>query len=424
MKPIGALTLSSAMFVLMNSCTADSFSLVTNAFGTDNFSGDPYPIIASTNTGALLLGFSENGSDGPTGLAMLDILAPISILDTELNATARRTIKATLFGQRRTGELNVPRAQFSALMTEFHPCPNDCQVGTSAAPAAISAIIGADTLSGDAIRLRFADSTLFVLPSIAPDDNAEASKLCNAVFPGPFRGGGTVVIGNTEVPFSGRRFAINACAGPDVKATTAAARGTDLLLIASTGVGPSLLGESAYQRYINGHPGTASLSSLATASVWLPSGLITGRVATLQSLTLAANSSAGRGACREAYAHHLLFDQPTFCTPEDDCPCDIADPTSCGVPAMIELQPTQGLTFLIVPDQEPTLQGLRTELRPDQAEVDGILGTQAMASAEIDIDFPNNRVLARCVDQSCRIRPTLEAATNQARDAISACIVP
>ena len=53
-----------------------------------------------------------------------------------------------------------------------------------------------------------------------------------------------------------------------------------------------------------------------------------------------------------------------------------------------------------MPDTEPTLQALRTELRPDRPEVDGILGTEALADLELDIDYTHDRLLARCVDRA------------------------
>jgi hypothetical protein len=417
--------LLAACVVALAGCSADSFSLFTNAFGTDNNSGDPFPIKVSAGNGALLLGFEQVGSNTGPQPAVVDILAPISILiDDGTAVVRRRSVTGTLFGARAiTGQLDVPRAEISTLMTNFLPCPGDCRVGRDGS-STIAAIIGADALGGDAIRLRFANSTMFVLPSIAPQDNGLAGSLCNAVFPSPFRGGGNLVLGNTEVSFPGRRIAINACAGPDTKANTQSARGTDFLLVASTGVGATLLSESAYLRYQAGHAGTPPISALPIGSVWLPSGQIQGRATTLTSLTLAANSSAGRGACREAYSHHLLFERETFCIEGDDCPCDLASPSSCGVPALLELKPPGGINVLVIADTEPTLQGLRTELRPDQAEVDGILGTDAMVTAEIDIDYPNNRLLARCVDASCRTRPTLAGATEGERAAIRQCILP
>jgi hypothetical protein len=91
------------------------------------------------------------------------------------------------------------------------------------------------------------------------------------------------------------------------------------------------------------------------------------------------------------------------------------------VPAILELTPELGIDFLVVSDDNETLQALRTELRPDQPEVDGVLGTDLLRSAEIDVDYPHDRLLARCTGPGCLARPQL---TNVSRDrcAINHCI--
>jgi hypothetical protein len=87
-----------------------------------------------------------------------------------------------------------------------------------------------------------------------------------------------------------------------------------------------------------------------------------------------------------------------------DCPCE--DGTmSCSVPAVVELTPKAGIPVLIVDDNDSTLQALRAELRPDQPEVDGILGTDALSTAEYDVDYPHDRLLARCRGGACCTRP-------------------
>ena len=48
---------------------------------------------------------------------------------------------------------------------------------------------------------------------------------------------------------------------------------------------------------------------------------------------------------------------------------------------------------LVVSDDEPTLQSLRTELRPDQPEVDGI-------TSELKADCPN------CKSKTVNVNPT------------------
>ncbi|HPH67550.1 MAG TPA: hypothetical protein PLF40_17455 [Kofleriaceae bacterium] len=413
------------VLVGLAACQASDFDFVTNSFRTDGFSGDPFPIYVDTSSGALLVGYQEIGSNDPPQAALLDIMAPISVFETNAaDGVSVRDVGLTIFGMSQaTGQLSVPRAQFRGSITNLQACPDEgCVVGPATAPRPITAILGSDNLTGDALRLRFDLSQIFVLPNIGPSDNGERTKLCDAVFSSPFRGGGTLLLGNTEVPFSGRRIALSACAAADPRSLIPQSqRGTNLLLVASTAIGPTLLSETAYRNYQLAHPTEAALEALPAAEFWLPSGLVRGRIGKLTNLTLAAESSEGRGACREAYAHHLLFTRT--CSDTDDCPC--IDAGNCGAPALLELAPTTGVRVLVVADDNTTLQGLRTELRPDQAEVDGVLGTEALRTIELDIDYPHGRVLARCVDANdatCKTRPTL--STTGARADIACCILP
>jgi hypothetical protein len=99
------------------------------------------------------------------------------------------------------------------------------------------------------------------------------------------------------------------------------------------------------------------------------------------------------------------------------------DSEFCDAPAMIELapiDPAERIEVLVVPDKERTLQALRTELRPDQAEVDGVLGTNVLRNAEIDVDYPHDRLIARCADAGCTARPQL--ARDEDRLQIRSCL--
>ena len=351
-------------------CQGSDFDFATNGFRTDGFSGDPYPIRVDTSSGALLVGFKETGkSDDMPRLALLDIMAPLTVLQQSSGDIQVRATNLTIFGQNRnTGALDVPRAQLDGSVVDMNVCPDDnCRVGAGAVPIGIAAIVGSDILVRDALRLRFDISQIFILPNIGPRDNGERTKLCDAVFASPFRGGGTLLLGSTEIPFSGRRIALTACAAAAPQAIAQSERGTDLLLVASTAVGPTMIGEAAYRRYQLAHPTAPPLETLPVSATWLPSGMIAGRLGSLPNLTIAATSPEGRGACREAYAHHLLFANNCTGNDSEDCPC--IDASNCGAPALVELSPASGLRVLIIPDENLTLQGLRTELRPDQAEV-------------------------------------------------------
>lgn len=414
---------------------ASGCSLITDSFVTNEFSGDEFPIEVDTSSGAIVVGLREDGV--PDRIAVLDVLSPLTIADT--GATAAQEIRTTtlqILGENGPGgPLDRPRAHLTdAQLVSLHPCKNDvapCVVGMANASAPYGAIIGADVLAGDAVRLRLGDDQIFLLADVGGDD-AHRSRACDAVFPSPYRGGGTIIIAQTEVPFGGRRISLGTCLGPDPSPRLSQAyRGADALFVVSTSIGPSIISESAYLRYIQAHPHYCTdpadprcplaLAALPAASVNLPSGPIEGRSATLTSLAVVAASSDQRAPCRQVYASHFMA-QRDCVGDDDDCPCnsDADDPLSCRTPAILTLAPTGGIGVLVVSDRDTTLQALRTELRPNQPEVDGILGTSALRSAEIDVDYPHNRLLARCPGDGCIARPQLSERADRA--AIASCL--
>lgn len=404
-------------------------TLITDSFLTNDFSGDPFPINVDTTSGAILVGLRQAGADDR--VAVLDLLSPITVVDQDPTLDPSLSdVDLTLLGAAAPGgpidlSTAVPRARFpQAQLVALHPCDPaiaTCDVGpTGMSP--FGAIIGADALAGDDIRLRLADNQIFVLPDVAGNDKGRSLD-CDAVFDSPYRGGGTLVFPTTELAFGNRRITLQACLGqdpdpgptPDI--TTLNQHGADALVVVSTSIGISILGAAAYQRYLNAHPEDTPSAPPPMESVYLPSGIVTGQHVTIKRLALVATSTSNAlSPCRQIYAHRLLttytltdaactIDPKTGISPRD-CPCKDGK-LFCAVPAILELTPPTGIDLLVVPDTDSTLQALRAELRPDQPEVDGILGADVLRSAEIDVDYPHDRLLARCPDPSCLARPQL-----------------
>jgi len=390
-------------------------SLITDSFVTNEFSGDQYPIDVELASGAVMIGLRQDGA--PDRDAVLDLLSPITIVDPGPGVPASVSQQDVLLLGGGTPRARLENAQLVAV----HPCDeDDCTVGPGTAPVPYQAVVGADVLAGDAVRLRLGSSQVFVLPDVGGDDS-DRSRACDAVFPSPYRGGGTLVIAGTELPFGGRRVALQTCLGanPD-PGMPQSKRGADALLVASTGIGTTILGETAYARYRLANPAAPALDTLPDATVHLPSGPVSGKLATLTSLALVATSSSTpRAPCRQVYGSHLILRRD--CVATDDCPCE-KGATFCSIPAVVELSAPTALDVLVVVDGDPTLQALRTELRPDQPEVDGILGTNALRTVEVDIDYPHNRVLARCTGDGCITRPGLNARSD--RTQIQGCLGP
>jgi hypothetical protein len=427
-------------------------TLITDSFRQNDFSGDPFPIYIGRESGAVMIGAHE--PDGPPLPAVLDVLSPVTLTDPGIHKLqALVTSDLTLLGRssRTDPEFDVPRARLrSAEVISLHPCAESeeepvCSVGRPGMQQPYGAIVGANVLAGDALRLRLGDAEVFVLADVGGDER-DRTFACDAVFSSPYRGGGTLLIAGTEVPFGGRRVTLQTCLGADpdpapivtgsppvAEALPQTARGGDALLVMSTGIGITLISEPAYERYRQASllqakllrrsaPPTEPppLDELPDASAFLPSGQVFGRRALLDRLTLtAAASSSSRAPCRQAYAHHLLLEGD--CSPDEpDCPCTSG--SFCSVPAVVELVPPGGFEVLVVPDGDATLQALRAELRPDQPEVDGILGADMLRFAEIDVDYPHDRVLMRCTAPAseCQTRPALAAAAD--RTQVGQCI--
>jgi hypothetical protein len=384
--------------------------LLTGAGQRPTFSGDPFPIIVDATSGAVIVGLTESGRSG-TRTAVIDMLSPFTAIDRGTGASpALSTATLTIYGAIARGEpLVLPRARFvDTSVVTLHPCHNRtpvCEVGSPGAPRAFDALVGVNAFASDALRLRLASEEIFIFPDIAGDD-LHRSRACDAVLPSPFRGGGTLILGGAEVRFTNYRIAIDTCIAPNPDPQLPQRqRGLDALLVLSTAIGPSLLNESTYARYRQLDPTVAELDVLPQHSVLLPSGPVSGRLTELPSLALVGNlGSNPRAPCRQVYAHHLLTGRD--CAHGDDCPC--GTDRFCPVPAIVEIAPPLRIPVLIVPDSDPTLLALRTELRPDRPEVNGILGTDALHTLELDIDYSHDRVLARCVDRtSCGARVTL-----------------
>lgn len=379
------------------------------------FSGDPFPIYIERAGDAFVVQITTGADDAPRA-AVLDLLSPLTMLDADLDDPPRRRgVDLAIHGRRSpTDSRLVTRARFGATALFQHPCAvaGPCSVGSPGAPVAITGVIGADTLRGDAIRFSPTNDRLFVLPDVAGTGDVRDAA-CDADLLSPFYGGGTLVVGGTEVAFSGLRIALGVCLSPAPDAIDPAARGTDAAMVLSTGIGPSLLGRSRYDAWAAAS-GAPAFDDLPPSTLLLPSGLVEGKLARIDGMAIVGRATAPRGACREVYAQHLLTQRD--CVIGDDCPC--TEDAFCSAPSVVELDST--IEAVVVDDRNEILQALRAELRPAQPEIDGILGVSALASVEFDVDYPHDRLLFRCEGPGCVSRPALRSRDSRAL--IEACV--
>jgi hypothetical protein len=401
---------------------ADSASLLAVVLGAlaacgDDVAGDPFPIAVDRAGGAFVVGLEAEG-DLFVRNAVVDVLSPLTILDQSPDlAPARRSGTLDLMEPEQADGSRITRTRWDATVLGMHPCDPGamCAIGAAGQPLEIAAVLGGDLLRRNAITFAPRTDTMYVLPDVA-GDNETRGDACEVVVPRPFYGGGTLRIGDTEVAFVGTRIALGVCLSPDPVAPEPKDRGTDAALVLSTGIGLSIIGEARYNAWAEASAGPA-LATLPPAAALLPSGLVEGKLGRIDRLAIVGTSTAPRGACREVFAHHLLSERNCAPTDGDDCPCE--NESSCQVAAIAEIAPATPIEVVIVPDEHPLLQSLRAELRPEQPEVDGILGMNALATTEFDVDYPNNRLLLRCVAAGCVARPAL---LDGKRPVVAACV--
>jgi hypothetical protein len=398
--------LSGLGIVMTGACTEDARAI------------DPFPIRVDLSAGPLTLAMDIG--DGPVP-AVLDTATPLTVFDPfvageAVPAPRRRQVTVTLLGLDDVGEPTISRARFPATpILELHPCPDDamCSVGMEGNAVEFAGIIGADILARSSARFDFPSSELRFFPSTT-GDSSQLGDDCHAVIGRAFAGGGTLRVGGTEIFFAGRRPVVGACLDQE-DAPDDVERGSDALMMVSTGQGVSVLAASAYQRYAEAADAPA-LADLPEAELRLPSGVAQVRVGRIGTMALVGSLGTGseddsedRGPCRDLYRNRVM--SVNACEDPDsgidNCPCPNQG-TFCPAAAAVDLD--RSVDVAVLDDGHPLLQALRDELRPEAPELDGILGTQALTSLRLELDYLNDRMVLRCmVADGCRTMPAVRS---------------
>jgi hypothetical protein len=235
----------------------------------------------------------------------------------------------------------------------------------------------------------------------------------------PFGGGETTAQGDADflgergpLVLAPTRIVLRACAAPKpftpdlptdmcCKNADAArlATGADLALMLDTGVGPMVLSQSAWERV---------KAKMAASMMPLPTEQPGGQLliatwptpidatwSSLPEFALVDNeigSDLDPGPCVElgrARRIEQVSYQTVYGTMPDACtqPCD-NDPreTDKALNSAAYVELTGDIPVAVIADDEPYLQGLRFDVRPEGPEVDGLLGAGALKRARVEID--------------------------------------
>jgi len=207
------------------------------------------------------------------------------------------------------------------------------------------------------------------------------------------------------------------CSGDQFSLTS----GVDLALVLATGWAPLVLSESAWQRIRARRPDIAEASAETTVTHPAFAEPIQARLASLPRLALVDQERARRsdpGPCVElARARRLetvardqyAAEQQGRTTARCALPCDQDPdnrPRALNSAGYVEMG--ADLRVAIVDDSATFLQALRAEIRPEGPEIDGLVGMEALAQLDIEIDYRSQpaRVIFSCRPdtsaQNCR----------------------
>jgi len=202
-------------------------------------------------------------------------------------------------------------------------------------------------------------------------------------------------------------------------AGTVPATGINLSLLLATGVGPVILSQSAFDRVRAAIVGTAvpaipdpvALGPSLYVATW--SGAINASWSTIPRLAfvdLEAGAAADPGACvelgrarRTEQVSFATVAQPTVATCGVPCDADSHQPNLAQSSAAY-LELGGQIPVAVVADDEPFLQALRFDVRPEGPEVDGLVGAGALGRARAEIDYLSSQpqILFSCEPEATR----------------------
>ncbi|HEY3356940.1 MAG TPA: hypothetical protein VGQ83_27065 [Polyangia bacterium] len=292
-------------------------------------------------------------------------------------------------------------------------------------PVAVAGVLGGDVLAHYSVRFDYPAGgatmtfTERTFDEAKPETDAELAQAGRVVVRSFVLGGGTYELGDTAGSLSPTRMTVPACA-------LLGGRAEDMLLLVATGFGPLTLGRSAAERIFARSVGTAEVDRLYVPGTLggiavLERGTLLGPEASALALVgdehgdTPQSSSDFGGPCTQLFRHQSF--EPLSAAAAADCstgPCVGPGPNGSVVgAAYVELcASAPPIGYAVIADEEPLLQSLRAELRPQLPEIDGFAGTEVLRSLTTELNYRNSRVILDCAAgpdgapvAGCRARP-------------------
>jgi hypothetical protein len=412
---------------------------------------DPYPIAVSLDGGSLMAYARTPPLDDDVRTIVIDTGSPLTTVDPESDVVGRAIVDFTLV---QADEARTSRARFAGITAVLSRVE---AIGLGI-KRDIQAVLGADTLKSMAVRLEPSTSSIRFFPDIAGTKTQHEDD-CEVVIGAALEGGGQIVIAESTIRFEPTRIVLSTCLGaPPVELdvnervdfdeeVAIPSGGADAALVLATGLPITVLTRSAYDRT----PGHLPIDCATESRLYLPGGDPDGelvKIGFIPHLAITDSPADGRGPCVELRAGRIM--ERCGCLAEDPGrpPCDnpgdafttngaielghVEDSQpgvvlpDAGVPdaGAPDCTPpaTPTIPVAVIADTHPLIQGVRAELRPDVAEIDGFLGMSTLFDLAVDIDYPNARLLFRCLEgteTTCLTRPSLRTNKDNRADAVA-----
>jgi hypothetical protein len=287
-------------------------------------------------------------------------------------------------------------------------------------------VLGVSLLQHFGVQLTYRPTPTLTLSEGVPDTNQEIAAECDpakllAAFLGgptesctgffrvPLVGSGRIQLGGELVELPPSRQVVSTCLMPDEFTPqkdsnhgAESATGISLMGVMATGQGPSIISRSAFEHLRRLHP---SLQAAPPATYYYAGGSIKGSPIKIPRLALVSHETNELDPCAELALRRRLLISERVELPRGDRVL-LQEKQIAG--ANVALVSSE-ITFLIIDDQAPLLQGLRKEVQPFRPSIDLILGGSFLRFFNLIIDYPTDRLFLRCTEgtplSTCHVLP-------------------